>query len=252
MPLTSGSSGPTTTIPMSSRPQNFPMPSKSRGDRSTLVPHCVVPALPGAMYRAEQWLLCASFQASACSRPPEPNKSIFINRAPKFQLSAQIEKKNLPAVIIRALQIGKYQYFVCQLLSHESIHRRQGQTSQGPLCLVYDGNVGAFRLLSAGGSTVALSSGQYHGRQGSARKNRCGYHRHLSGPHLVADVHRRDDSGQVFWLYPERLHWRCLSRTRLFRADPPGKYRHVHFAGTHRYRERLFQTQYQHAARQYL
>jgi hypothetical protein len=37
-----------------------------------------VPALPGAMNKLEQDLLCDNFQARACSLPPEPNKSMFM------------------------------------------------------------------------------------------------------------------------------------------------------------------------------
>src|SRR6202012_1353041 len=104
-------------IPISFCLQNVPTASKSRGDSSMLVPHCVVPALPGAINRAEQWLLRDSFHAIACSRPPEPNNSICIS-SPKFRIRAQIEKKNLQSAILRALQIEIYQSFTCQLLSH--------------------------------------------------------------------------------------------------------------------------------------
>ena len=45
-------------------------------ERRRFVPHCAVPGLPGAMNRRSQSGLEASFQASACSRPPEPIRRI--------------------------------------------------------------------------------------------------------------------------------------------------------------------------------
>jgi hypothetical protein len=44
-----------------------------------LVPNAAVPGLPGAI---QSWLQCGLaviFQASACSRPPEPRIKIFIS-----------------------------------------------------------------------------------------------------------------------------------------------------------------------------
>ena len=78
MPRTKGSSGPTTKRSMAFSRQNTLMPSKSFTDRFTLMPCCKVPALPGAMNSLFKRLLCANFQANACSRPPEPNIRIFV------------------------------------------------------------------------------------------------------------------------------------------------------------------------------
>lgn len=44
---------------------------------STLVPHCAVPALPGAMNNLATLGLSAILRAKACSRPPEPSRRTF-------------------------------------------------------------------------------------------------------------------------------------------------------------------------------
>src|SRR6185369_8187809 len=44
---------------------------------------CAVPALPGATKTRETRSDCASRQASACSRPPEPTTSIFMGWCPE-------------------------------------------------------------------------------------------------------------------------------------------------------------------------
>jgi hypothetical protein len=46
--------------------------------KDLLTPHLAVPGLPGAMSSLVHKLLFDSFQASACSRPPEPSSKIFI------------------------------------------------------------------------------------------------------------------------------------------------------------------------------
>jgi hypothetical protein len=46
--------------------------------KGKFIPHCAVPALPGAMNKSEHKLLCLNFQASACSLPPEPSSRIFM------------------------------------------------------------------------------------------------------------------------------------------------------------------------------
>ena len=76
MPSTRGCSGPTTTRPISLSRQNLLMPSKSLTLMLTLAPTSAVPALPGAMNTLAP-SLWASFQAKACSRPPEPNTRIL-------------------------------------------------------------------------------------------------------------------------------------------------------------------------------
>src|SRR6478672_11750679 len=54
------------------------MASKSVAVNGKLIPHWAVPALPGAMNNVEHKMLCFSFQASACSLPPEPSSKIFM------------------------------------------------------------------------------------------------------------------------------------------------------------------------------
>ena len=76
-PATSGASGPTTTRSMSSErasasgPRRRPRaPGGTRRAR-----RC--PGLPGAACSSDSAGLCASFQASACSRPPDPTTRTF-------------------------------------------------------------------------------------------------------------------------------------------------------------------------------
>jgi hypothetical protein len=57
---------------------NFPIFSKSEGCKSTFVAIDAVPALPGATKSLDNNLLCNSFQAIACSLPPEPINSHLI------------------------------------------------------------------------------------------------------------------------------------------------------------------------------
>ena len=76
-PATSGASGPTTTRPIASARQKAAIAAWSPGSRATLVPHCAVPGLPGAMKSRSQRGLPEIFQASACSRPPEPMRRMF-------------------------------------------------------------------------------------------------------------------------------------------------------------------------------
>src|SRR3954464_15485888 len=45
---------------------------------STSAACCAIPGLPGAAYSFSRSGDCASFQASACSRPPDPNSRTFM------------------------------------------------------------------------------------------------------------------------------------------------------------------------------
>ena len=79
MPLASGASGPTTVSAMLSRRQNSISAGVSTiGAFSTPV-SVAVPPLPGATNTFCTRGLSVSFQASACSRPPEPTTSSFIS-----------------------------------------------------------------------------------------------------------------------------------------------------------------------------
>src|SRR6476659_8027951 len=58
--------------------QAFFMASKSVTAMDRLVPSVFVPVLPGAINSVGRTLLWASFHASACSRPPDPNIKMFM------------------------------------------------------------------------------------------------------------------------------------------------------------------------------
>ena len=69
--------GPTTTRSASSEPASARRPSPSSARTGWQRPSAAMPGLPGAAWsssRSGAWL---SFQASACSRPPEPTRSTF-------------------------------------------------------------------------------------------------------------------------------------------------------------------------------
>ena len=71
-PAARGASGPTTTRSMRRCSAASQMPSMSESWRLRFSPSSAVPALPGAARMASQDGDWASFQASACSRPPPP------------------------------------------------------------------------------------------------------------------------------------------------------------------------------------
>lgn len=68
----------TTTMSTSFSKANAFKPPKSSALMFTFSPHAAVPGLPGAMKSLSTRALCAIFHASACSRPPLPNSSMFI------------------------------------------------------------------------------------------------------------------------------------------------------------------------------
>ena len=75
-PATSGPSGPTTT---SSAPRLRASPSRASPSSARTgwqSPRAAMPGFPGAACSSVPGR-CASFQASACSRPPEPTRSTF-------------------------------------------------------------------------------------------------------------------------------------------------------------------------------
>jgi hypothetical protein len=59
----------------------------------TLVPMLPVPPLPGAINSFLQSGLCFIFQASACSRPPDPRMSMFIKQVSK-KVGGEIRRKS--------------------------------------------------------------------------------------------------------------------------------------------------------------
>src|SRR5919197_5516746 len=73
-PATSGASGPTTTRSTSSVRARSRRPSPSSARIGWHSPRRAIPGLPGAACRSVSDGDCASFQASACSRPPEPTR----------------------------------------------------------------------------------------------------------------------------------------------------------------------------------
>ena len=76
-PATSGASGPITARSVSrlrARPSSASASSARTGWQS---PSAAIPGLPGAACSAVTPDACASFQASACSRPPDPTRSTF-------------------------------------------------------------------------------------------------------------------------------------------------------------------------------
>ena len=76
-PTTSGASGPTTTRSIASSRQSESSPSPSSARTGWHCPSAAMPGLPGAACSSSSCGLAASFQASACSRPPDPTISTF-------------------------------------------------------------------------------------------------------------------------------------------------------------------------------
>jgi len=82
MPLTSGSSGPTTVksgCRCSARVTSAATLPASIGTHSA---SAVIPPFPGAHQIFSTRRLCFNFQTRACSRPPPPTTKIFIHNAP--------------------------------------------------------------------------------------------------------------------------------------------------------------------------
>jgi hypothetical protein len=77
IPLTSGSSGPTTVSPTPSRLANCIKARKSPGSMGTFCTSSAVPAFPGAQYTVLTRGDCFNFQQRACSRPPLPITRTF-------------------------------------------------------------------------------------------------------------------------------------------------------------------------------
>src|SRR5215471_16672403 len=78
MPAQSGASGPTTTRSMFCALQNAITAAWSATSSATTSQSRAMPALPGAQKSRATSGLAEIFQASACSRPPEPRRRIFI------------------------------------------------------------------------------------------------------------------------------------------------------------------------------
>src|SRR5512134_1311940 len=83
MPSASGASGPTTVYPTASRRASSIHSGIEAAGALASPSSRAVPALPGATITRETRGECASFQASACSRPPEPMTSSFIGSVPE-------------------------------------------------------------------------------------------------------------------------------------------------------------------------
>jgi len=78
MPATSGPSGPTTTKSIVLALQKAIAAAWSVMSSATHSASCAIPAFPGAQMSRSVSGLEASFQASACSRPPEPRRRMFM------------------------------------------------------------------------------------------------------------------------------------------------------------------------------
>src|SRR5262245_58636127 len=80
-PSTSGASGPMMVRPTCSRFASATSPATSSAPTSTLRTRgsVAVPPLPGATSTSETFGDCATFQASACSRPPLPTIRTFMS-----------------------------------------------------------------------------------------------------------------------------------------------------------------------------
>jgi exodeoxyribonuclease VII large subunit len=78
MPAASGVSGPTTTRSTALRRQNSITAAWSATSSATHSASRAIPALPGAHQSFVTSGDAAIFHASACSRPPEPSKRMFI------------------------------------------------------------------------------------------------------------------------------------------------------------------------------
>src|SRR4051812_23941834 len=96
MPATSGASGPTTTKSTLLALQNAITAAWSAISRATHSASRAIPALPGAHQSFVVSGEAAIFQASACSRPPEPRRRMFMPR--RFSMRAPPGKARKPAI----------------------------------------------------------------------------------------------------------------------------------------------------------
>ena len=85
-PRASGNSGPTTTRSGRSRRASATSSSTAPSFTGAQSACAAMPGFPGAATRAPRRGLCASFHASACSRPPPPTSSTFTRRPPRTPL----------------------------------------------------------------------------------------------------------------------------------------------------------------------
>ena len=103
IPAASGASGPTTVRPTDSRFAKAISVAMSSIGTLTRSGSRAVPALPGATKTFPTRGDCATFQASACSRPPAPTIRTFIARSPSSEHHAA-EHEDRAAVIDAAVQ----------------------------------------------------------------------------------------------------------------------------------------------------
>ena len=76
-PATRGASGPMTTKSIALSRQKLMTASWSAMSTAIFLANVAMPPLPGAQYNVPSSGLCAIFQASACSRPPDPRTRIL-------------------------------------------------------------------------------------------------------------------------------------------------------------------------------
>src|SRR5205085_1111578 len=105
-PSTSGCSGPMTTRSIASPVQKASIASWSAGSSATSSACAAMPGLPGAAHNFVRPGDCASFQASACSRPPEPISRTFMSDAyspTDGLLASETPGDNAPALSVSEL-----------------------------------------------------------------------------------------------------------------------------------------------------
>src|SRR5215831_18956910 len=98
-PAASGASGPTTVSWIRSRPAKSASSANSVIETFSTPGSRAVPPLPGATYTFWTRGLCASLQASACSRPPLPMTRSFIRPRSMPEMTHAGEHHRKPALV---------------------------------------------------------------------------------------------------------------------------------------------------------
>src|SRR3954471_6092733 len=108
-PSTKGASGPMTISSIEFFRQKSTVARWSAGSIATIWAWSAIPGLPGAANSLPSRSDCASFQASACSRPPEPSSRTFMDRSDPPQdlglLAIETPGDNAPALSVSELSM---------------------------------------------------------------------------------------------------------------------------------------------------
>src|SRR5688500_4876178 len=108
-PSTSGASGPMTIISTEFFRQKSTVARWSAGSIATICANSAIPGFPGAANSLPRRSDCASFQASACSRPPEPSSRTFMDKDdPPLEtglLATETPGDNAPALSVSELSM---------------------------------------------------------------------------------------------------------------------------------------------------